>query len=74
MKNFKGRKTSSFILNGSMNKMFQKVMAMKKIFNQCYLGLKQPKNGTFKPFFSVLTTFDIFQIKGVSGVAIEFLR
>jgi hypothetical protein len=44
MKNFKVRKTSFFKMPVLM-KWFQKVLAMKKTFNQCYLGLKQPKNG-----------------------------
>ena len=44
---------------------------MKKVFNLCWLGLKQPKNGekchcygTFKPPFSILTCLGNFQIKG----------
>ena len=47
------------------------VLVMKTVFNQCWLGLKQPKNaekchcyGTFKPLFSILTRLGNFQIKG----------
>ena len=52
---------------------------MKKVFNLCWLGLKQPKNGekchcygTFKPSFSILTCLGNFQIKGGESGDIGF--
>ena len=52
---------------------------MKTVFNQCWLGLKQPKNaekchcyGTFKPLFSILTRLGNFQIKGGESGDIGF--
>ena len=57
-----------------------KVLAMKKTFNQCFLGLKQPKIGekchsyaTFKPFFWILTHFGNLNMKWVSRGDIELL-
>jgi hypothetical protein len=56
----------------ALKKWFQKVLAMKKTFNQCQLALKQPKigekchfYGSSKPFFCIVTHFFVFQIKGV---------
>ena len=53
---------------------------MKKIFSQCYLALKQPKNaekchvfGSFKPVFSISTQLFDFKKKGVSRGSIQFL-
>ena len=64
----------------AIKKWFPKVLVMKKVFNQGWLGLKQPKNGekchcygTFKPYFSILTCLGNFQIKGGSSEDIEFL-
>ena len=58
----------------------QKVLAMKKTYNQCYLGLKQPKiaekchfYGTFKPFLQILMQFSILDMKWVSHGDIDFL-
>ena len=55
----------------AIKKWFPMVLVMKKVFNQCWLGLKQPKigekchcYGTFKPLFSILTRLGNFQIKG----------
>ena len=55
----------------AIKKWFPMVLVMKKVFNQCWLGLKQPKNcekchcyGTFKPSFSILMCLGNFQIKG----------
>ena len=57
-----------------------KVYAMKKIFNQCLLGLKQPKIGekchfydTFKPFLWILTCFGNLNMKWVEQSDIELL-
>ena len=54
----------------AIKKWFPKVLVMKKVFNQCWLGLKQPKNGekchcygTFKPLFSILTQLFDFKKK-----------
>ena len=57
----------------------QKVLAMKKTCNQCYLGLKQPKiaekchfYGTFKPFLQIWMQFSVLDMKGVSRGDIDF--
>ena len=64
----------------AIKKWFPMVLVMKKVFNQCWLGLKQPKNGekchcygTFKPYFSILTCLGNFQIKGGTSEDVEFL-
>ena len=53
---------------------------MNKIFNQCLLGLKQPKIGekchfydTFKPFLWILTCFGNLNMKWVEQSDIELL-
>ena len=53
---------------------------MKKVFNQCWLGLKQPKIGekchfydTFKPFLWILTCFGNLNMKWVEQSDIELL-
>ena len=53
---------------------------MKKVFNQCLLGLKQPKIGekchfydTFKPFLWILTCFGNLNMKWVEQSDIELL-
>ena len=70
MKKFQSLK-NSFFLNPSNQKMVSNGFGNEKIFNQCWLGLKQPKirekchcYGTFKPLFSILTRLGNFQIKG----------
>ena len=57
----------------------QKVLAMKKTCNQCYLGLKQPKiaekchfYGAFKPFLWILMQFSVLDMKWVSRGDIDF--
>ena len=57
------------------------VLGMKKIFNQCWLGLKQPKigekchyYGTFKPSFSILMCLGNFQIKGGESRDVGFFN
>ena len=56
-----------------------KVVEMNKIYNQCYLGLKQPKiaekchfYGTFKPFLQIWMQFSVLDMKGVSRGDIDF--
>ena len=70
MKKFQSLK-NSIVLNPSSQKMVSNGFGNEKIFNQCWLGLKQPKicekchcYGTFKPLFSILTRLGNFQIKG----------
>ena len=78
MRNFQNFSNYFFIVP-ALIKWFQKVLAMKKMFNQLLKFLKQPKKvknaiyGSSKPFFSILTQLFVFQIKGVSDRAIEFL-
>ena len=79
MKNFKVWKTKFFNIP-AIKKWFPKVLVMKKIFSQCYLALKQPKNaekchvfGSFKPVFSMSTQLFDFKKKGVSRGSIQFL-
>ena len=52
---------------------------MKKTYNQCYLGLKQPKiaekchfYGTFKPYLCILMQFSVLDMKWVSRGDIDF--
>ena len=78
MKNFKVWKTKFFNIP-AIKKWFPKVLVMKKIFSQCYLALKQPKNaekchvfGSFKPVFSISTQLFDLKKKGVSHGSIKF--
>ena len=68
-----------FFLMPAIIKWSPKVLAMKKIFNQCLLGLKQPKicekchfYATFKPFFGFWHALAIWIWNGYSSEILNF--